>query len=478
MLVLRDIYVDGAWRPASSEQLSDVVNPTTEETIAQVVDGDARDVDAAVTAASRAFPRWRYTPVAERAALVVALADELARRADELSRLITTENGTPVGESRYAPVQAGAHLKLVASLGAQAFAEDVRANPMSPGRSLVRRTALGVAGLITPWNFPLSLIIVKLGPALMAGCTVVVKPAPETPLAARALMDAVTAVGFPPGVVNLVTGGAATGQALVAHPGVGKISFTGSTAAGRAIGAACGQRLRPVTLELGGKSAAIALDDTDADVLAANILKVAMRNTGQTCKACTRLLLPESRARELTRVVADVVAGAPIGDPFDARTFFGPLASRRHRDKVLGYLALGHAEGARAVVGGGSTSPLPRGFYVQPTVFDGVQPHMRIAQEEIFGPVLAVMTYRTVDEAVALANDSVYGLAGAVFGRDETAALAVAEQLDTGNVGINHYGSNAAAPFSGHKDSGVGTEFGLEGLGSYLSYTSIHFNAR
>ncbi len=471
----RDIYVDGGWRKADATALSDIVNPTTEEIIARVVDGNARDVDTAVQAAHRAFPAWRDRGVAERAALVVALADEIDRRAEELANLITTENGTPIAETRYSPPTAGAHLRHTASLGPQLFAPDVRGNPLSKGRTVVKRAPLGVAGLITPWNFPLSLIIVKLGPALVAGCTAVIKPAPETPLAARALMDAVTAAGFPPGVVNLVTGGVATGEALVEHPLVNKISFTGSTAAGRAIGRTCGGLLRPVTLELGGKSAAVVLEDADATVLAANILKVAMRNTGQTCKASTRLLVPESRARELTALVADVVAGAPLGDPFDPKTFFGPIASRRHQQKVLGYIELGIAEGAKVVTGGGARSPLPRGFFVEPTVFADVQSPMRIAQEEIFGPVLSVLTYRDVADAIRLANDSVYGLAGAVFGADEEAAHAVADQIDTGTLGINQYGSNAAAPFSGHKASGVGTEFGLEGLASYLSYTSIHF---
>jgi aldehyde dehydrogenase (NAD+) len=282
-------------------------------------------------------------------------------------------------------------------------------------------------------------------------------------------------VGIPAGVVNLVTGGLEAGEALVSHPLVGKISFTGSTAAGRSIGESCGRLLRPVTLELGGKSPAVVLEDADADVLAANILKVAMRNTGQTCKACTRLIVPVSRAAELTAAVADTIAAAPIGDPRDARTFFGPLVSRRHRDRVQGYIGLGTAEGARAVVGGGSVPPYEEGFFVQPTVFDRVESSMRIAQEEIFGPVLSILTYNDLDEAVRIANDSPYGLAGTVFGTDEDVALSVARRIDTGNIGINHYGSNAAAPFSGHKDSGIGTEFGPEGLGSYLAYTSIHF---
>jgi aldehyde dehydrogenase (NAD+) len=472
-----DIFVDGAWQRAKSGRLTEVVNPTTEEAIADIVDGDARDIDAAVSAANRAFPAWRATPVEDRARLVGALADELVRRKDDFTTLITSENGAPVAETAHAAVHGAAHLRLTASLATQAFAEDIRANPMAKGRSLVKRVPLGVAGLITPWNFPLSLILIKLGPALMAGCTVVIKPAPETPMAARALMDAVAAAGFPVGTVNLVTGGVATGRALVDHPLVRKISFTGSTAAGRQVGEVCGRMLRPMTLELGGKSAAIVLEDTDAKVLAANLLKVSLRNTGQTCKASTRLLLPESRANEWTDLAAGVVASAPLGDPFDPNTVFGPLAFKRHRDRVLSYIELGAKEGARAIVGGGLRSPQPRGYFVQPTVFDRVDPTMRIAREEIFGPVLCIIRYKTVEDAIRIANDSPYGLAGAVFGADPKATLAVAEQMETGNVGINQYGSNAAAPFSGHKDSGVGTEFGLEGLASYLAYTSIHLES-
>jgi aldehyde dehydrogenase (NAD+) len=293
-------------------------------------------------------------------------------------------------------------------------------------------------------------------------------------MATRLLMDAVAAAAVPDGVVNLVTGGTTAGEALIEHPGVDKISFTGSTEVGRRIAATCGRLLRPVTLELGGKSPAIALDDTDPDVLAAHVLKVAMRNTGQTCKACTRLLVPVHRHDELVDLVAAVVAAAPLGDPFDPKTFFGPLVSARQRDRVLGYLEVGRAEGAEPVTGGDRVAVLDRGFYVEPTVFRNATPSMRIAQEEIFGPVLTVLPYRDIDEAVAIANDSPYGLAATVFGVDTDRAAAVAERLETGNVGINHYGSNAAAPFGGHKDSGLGTEFGPEGLDEYLTFTSIH----
>lgn len=469
-----DVFIGGRWISSRSAARISVLNPATEEVWARVPDADAVDVEAAVAAARTALPGWAGLNAAERGDVLRRIADEIDRRAAELTRLITTENGTPIVESSAAPGHGAAHLRLTADLADQIDSDDERPNPMAPGRSVVRRRPIGVAGLITPWNFPLGLILVKLGPALLAGCTVVIKPAPETPMAPRLLMEAVAAAGVPAGVVNLVTGGTAAGAALVEHPGVDKISFTGSTESGRAIGATCGRLLRPATLELGGKSPAIVLDDTDPDVLARNVIKVSMRNTGQTCKACTRLLVPDHRYDEIVDLVADVVSSAPLGNPFDPDTVFGPLVSERQRQRVLGYLELGHAEGAKAVAGGGRSSAFDRGYFVDPTVFRDVTPDMRVAREEIFGPVLCVLPYRDVDDAVRIANDSPYGLAATVFGEDLDRAAAVAERLETGNVGINHYGSNAAAPFGGHKDSGLGTEFGYEGLEAYLTFTSIH----
>ncbi|MBV6755109.1 aldehyde dehydrogenase [Rhodococcus opacus] len=469
-----DVFIAGRWVPSHSGTRTEVVNPATEEVWASVPDGDEQDIDDAVAAARRALPDWSAHSPAERARALHRIADEIDQRAAELTRIISTENGTPIAETTAAPAHSAAHLRLTAGLADLLTDPDVRPNPMAPGSSVIRRRPVGVAGLITPWNFPLGLIVIKLGPALLAGCTVVIKPAPETPMATRLLMDAVDAAGVPAGVVNLVTGGTRAGTALVEHPDVDKISFTGSTEVGRAIGASCGRRLRPVTLELGGKSPAIALDDVSLEVLVHNILKVSMRNTGQTCKACTRLLVPASRHNELVDLVSDVVSAAPVGDPFDPGTFFGPVVSARQQERVLGYLDLAHREGAKAVAGGGPATRFERGYYVEPTVFRDVTPDMRIAREEIFGPVLTILPYRDLDDAVAIANNSPYGLAATVFGEDLDRAAAVAERLETGNVGINHYGSNAAAPFGGHKDSGLGTEFGPEGLAAYLQYTSIH----
>ncbi|BBG02771.1 MULTISPECIES: aldehyde dehydrogenase family protein [Pseudonocardia] len=472
--LISDLFVAGEPRRAHSVAFTSVVDPATEEEIATVVSADAEDVDAAVRAAHAVRVAWASTPVAERCRLVRALAQQIEDRAGALSRTITRENGTPIAEATHAPAAAAAHLRYTADVAPGVLADEVRPNPHGTGDTIVQRRPRGVAGLITPWNYPLSLIVIKLAPALVAGCPVVVKPAAETPLAARMLMDAVAAAGIPAGVVNLVTGGAATGQALVDHPLVAKISFTGSTAVGRRIGETCGRLLRPVVLELGGKSPALVLDDAEPDVIARSILKVSMRNTGQTCKACTRLIVPNTRRREIVDLVADVVSSAPLGDPTDPSTFFGPLVSARQRERVLGYLESGHAEGAKAVVCGGRPARPVRGFYVEPTVFDDVTPTMRIAREEIFGPVLSVLGYDTLDEGVALANDTPYGLAGTVFSADPERAAAVASRIEAGTIGINHYGSSAAAPFAGHKDSGLGVELGPEGIEEFLAPTSIH----
>ncbi|MBC2637609.1 MULTISPECIES: aldehyde dehydrogenase [unclassified Rhodococcus (in: high G+C Gram-positive bacteria)] len=470
-----DVFIGGRWVPSRSTDRTEVINPATEEVWASVPDGNELDINDAVLAARSAFPAWAATSPGERAAFLRRLADEVDVRAAELSRIITTENGTPIAESGAAPSHSAAHLRLTADLAEVLAAPDRRANPMAPGHSVVRRVPVGVAGLITPWNFPLGLIIIKLGPALLAGCTVVIKPAPETPMATRLLMDAVAAAGIPDGVVNLVTGSTEAGSALITHRDVDKISFTGSTTVGRAIARICGDRLRPVTLELGGKSPAIVLDDFDPEIFAKNLLKVSMRNTGQTCKACTRLLVPVDRQDEIASLAGEIVGSARVGDPFDPETFFGPVVSARQRDRIAGYLSVAHTQGAKAVTGGDVSTRFERGYYIEPTVFSHVTPEMTIAREEIFGPVLSVIGYRDIDDAVAIANDSDYGLAATVFSADEDRATSVAERLHTGNIGINHYGSNAAAPFGGHKDSGLGTEFGAEGLDAYLQFTSIHY---
>jgi acyl-CoA reductase-like NAD-dependent aldehyde dehydrogenase len=358
--------------------------------------------------------------------------------------------------------------RYFAQIGRDFTYEDLR-----PSNTLVRREPLGVVGVIAPWNGPQTLVAWKLAPALAAGCTAVIKPAPETTLDAFLLMDAIAEAGFPPGVVNLITGGRETGAALVEHPGVNKIAFTGSTAAGRAIAAACGAALKPVTLELGGKSAAVLLDDADVDLFASLVPEISAKNSGQVCYSCTRILAPRSRYDEVVEAIVEKMRLGAVGDPMSEATVYGPLVASRQRDRVEGYIAAGRAQGARVALGGGRPADLERGWFVEPTVFDHVSNDMKIAREEIFGPVLSVIPYDGEDEAVAIANDSEYGLGGSVFSADPTRGLAVARRIETGTVGVNGYGIKLDAPFGGVKSSGLGRELGPEGFAAYVQYKSI-----
>lgn len=475
--VYDDIFVGGVWQPAMSSRFIEVVNPATELVWAHVPDANAADVDAAVNAAHEAFvgTGWSDIGAAARAVLICRFADELARRGEEMSAVITRENGTPVTETAAAASHSAGILRYFAGLAHTVDAEDTRQFPNAPGSfTTVHRQPVGVCALIAPWNFPLTLVVVKLAPALVAGCTVVIKPASETPLDLRVLVEAAIAAGIPDGVINVVTGSREAGGLLVQHPLVAKVAFTGSTEAGQIIAAQCGTLLRPVTLELGGKSASIVLPDADLDFFASVLNRTCLRNTGQTCYNATRILAPRSRYSEVVDAVAATVAATKQGDPLDAATVYGPSASARQRDRVEGYIAIGKEEGATVATGGGRPRGLSRGFYVQPTVFSNVSSGMRIAQEEIFGPVLVVIPFDDDADAARIANDSRFGLGGSIFSTDDARALALAEKIDTGSIGINFFGSNHAAPFGGWKDSGMGVEYGPEGLNAYLRLKSIH----
>ena len=475
-----DVFIDGAWVPARGVGRNPVTDPATGEVWGEVPDGTREDVDSAVEAARRAFDHgpWPRLRPSERAAYLLRIADEIEARAEVLALTNTRENGSPITETRGAAANAAGIFRYFATLAEYLEGEDVRPFPFAPGQeSVVRRDPLGVCALIAPWNFPINLVVIKLAPALLAGCTVVIKPASPTPLSIRFIVDAVAAVGVPAGVVNLVTGSGRMGDSLVRHPGVDKVAFTGSTPVGRRIAAACGELLRPVTLELGGKSSAIVLPDADLGAMAKVLIRSSMRNTGQTCYISTRILAPASRYDEVVDMATSVIGGARQGDPLDPATVFGPSATRSQFETVMGYVESGLAEGARATTGGRAASlggGLEGGFFVEPTVFADVTPSMRVAREEIFGPVLTVLRYSDVDEAVALANNTQFGLGGLVFSQDPDAALAVADRMDSGSVGINFFASNHAAPFGGRHDSGLGTEYGVEGLGAYLSFKSIH----
>ncbi|AWE49421.1 aldehyde dehydrogenase family protein [Streptomyces nigra] len=456
------MYIDGAWRPAAGQDVIEVVNPADEQVIGTVPAGTAADVDTAVRAARAALPGWTATPPAERAARLTALRDVLDARRDEIAETVTAELGAPLKFSQavHAAVPiavAGSYAELA---GTYAFEEKV-------GNSTVYQEPIGVVGAITPWNYPLHQIVAKAAPALAAGCAIVLKPAENTPLVAQLFAEAVHEAGLPAGVFNLVTGlGPVAGQALAEHPGVDLVSFTGSTAVGRHIASIAGAAVKKVALELGGKSANVILPDADlAKAVNVGVANV-MSNSGQTCSAWTRMLVHRDRYDEAVELAAQ--AAAKYGERI------GPVVSARQQERVLGYIGKGVAEGAR-LVAGSAEPPRETGYFVSPTVFAEVTPDMTIAQEEIFGPVLSVLRYEDEEDALRIANGTVYGLAGAVWAGDEARAVAFARRMDTGQVDINGGRFNPLAPFGGYKQSGVGRELGAHGLAEYLQTKSLQF---
>ncbi len=469
------LFIGGTWVPPSSPSTIDVISPHTEEVIARVPEAGESDIDRAVVAARHAFdhgPWPRMTP-GERADLMTALLAQLQARADEIAVTITQEMGSPISFSHMGQVMASNMvLDYYIRLAREYRFEDVRPGMLGP--CIVRREPVGVAGCIIPWNVPLFVIMLKLGPALAAGATVVIKPAPETPLDAILLAEAVEQSGIPGGVVNVVPAGREVGEHLVRHPGVDKIAFTGSTAAGRRIASICGEQLKRVTLELGGKSAAIILDDVDLPGAIASLLPGALMNNGQACAAQTRILVSRKRYREIADALADAVRAWTVGDPMDPSTLCGPLVAARQRDRVEGYIAIGKKEGARVACGGGRPKGFPKGWYVEPTVFIDVDNRMRIAQEEIFGPVLALIPYDDEAHALRIANDSDYGLSGSVWTADVDHGLEIARRVRTGTYTVNGFAMEFAAPFGGFKCSGIGRELGPEGLEAYLEPKQIN----
>ncbi|MCP9998492.1 aldehyde dehydrogenase family protein [Streptomyces werraensis] len=456
------MYIDGAWRPAAGPDVIEVVGPADEQVIASVPAGTVEDVDAAVRAARAALPAWAATPPAERAARLTALRDQLHARRDEIAATVTAELGAP--EKLSQAVHAGVPVAVAGSYAELAATYDFEEKI---GNSTVYHEPVGVVGAITPWNYPLHQIVAKAAPALAAGCTIVVKPAENTPLVARIFAECVHEAGVPAGVFNLVTGlGPVAGQALAEHPDIDLLSFTGSTAVGRRIGAIAAGMVKRVALELGGKSANVILPSADlaraVNVGVANV----MSNSGQTCSAWTRMLVHRDRYDEAVELAA--AAAAKYADRI------GPLVSARQRDRVRGYIEKGVAEGAR-LVAGGPEAPRPQGWYVSPTVLADVTPDMTVAQEEIFGPVLCVLRYEDEEDALRIANGTVYGLAGAVWAGDEAEAVAFARRMDTGQVDINGGRFNPLAPFGGYKQSGVGRELGVHGLTEYLQTKSLQF---
>ncbi|GLZ12420.1 aldehyde dehydrogenase [Actinomadura sp. NBRC 104425] len=467
------LFIDGDWAAPAGTGTIEVVSPHTEQAVGRVPEGTEADIDAAVAAARRAFdhgPWPRMTP-AERAAVLGRLADIYAERQQEMADLITEEMGSPILFSVFGQAaMAQMVLRYYADLAAGYAWEDERAGMLGP--VTVTREPVGVVAAIYPWNVPQFTLMMKLAPALAAGCTVVAKPSPEAPLDAYVLAEWIREAGVPEGVVNIVPAGREVGAYLVAHPGVDKVAFTGSTAAGRAIGAVCGEKLRRVTLELGGKSAAIILEDADLAATVEGLKTASLMNNGEACAAQTRILAPRSRYDEVADALAAMVGGLAVGDPADYGTEIGPLVTRRQQDRVEGYIRIGQDEGAK-IITGGLDRPHDRGWYVAPTVFAGVRNDMRIAREEIFGPVLALIPYEDEDDAVRIANDSDYGLGGSVWTADVDHGVEVARRIRTGSCGINLYVLDPNTPFGGFKDSGLGRELGPEGLEAYLEHKAI-----
>jgi aldehyde dehydrogenase (NAD+) len=467
-------YIGGQWVAPAGTGTLDVISPHTEDVIGRVPEGTTADMDRAVAAAREAFDNgpWPQMEPADRAAAVGRLADLYATRLDEMAELITEEMGSPITFSQLAQApQPQMMLSYFAELGRNFTWEDDRPGLFGP--VTVRREPVGVVAAIVPWNVPQFTIMTKLPAALVAGCTVVLKPAPETPLDAYLLAELIDQADLPPGVVNIVPAGREAGEHLVSHSGVDKVAFTGSTAAGRRIGSICGQQLKRCSLELGGKSAAIILDDADLAATVGWLEMASLMNNGQACVAQTRILAPRSRYDETVDAVAAMVAGLTVGDPADPATQIGPLVARRQQDRVEGYISIGEDEGAKVVTGGSRASGRERGWYVAPTVFADVDPAMRVAREEIFGPVLAVIPYDDEEQAIRIANDSDYGLAGTVWTADAERGMQVARRVRTGTYGVNLYMIEACAPFGGYKASGIGRELGPEGLMGYLEYKSI-----
>ncbi|MEV0347165.1 aldehyde dehydrogenase family protein [Nonomuraea sp. NPDC050680] len=465
---MRQLYIGGAWTASVSGEPIEVVNPATEQIIDRVPAGAPDDVEAAVRAARSAFPSWAATPAAERGKLLAAAAELLTERAGDIAKTIATDMGSPLGFA----------LKVQTLMPAGVLAGYARLAESHPresrvGNSLVLKEPVGVVAAITPWNYPLHQIVCKVAPALAAGCTVVLKPSEVAPLAAYALTEIFHEMGLPAGVFNLVSGrGPVVGEAMAAHPEVDMISFTGSTAAGRRVASLAVESVKRVALELGGKSANLILPDADLGAAVKVGVANCFVNAGQTCSAWSRMIVHRDQYDDAVHLAVDAARRYTVGDPFDESTRIGPLVSAAQRARVIHYINRGQEEGARLVTGG-TERPHPHGFYVEPTVFAAVEPGMTIEQEEIFGPVLSIIPYTSEDQAVRIANDTPYGLAGAVWAGTQERAVAVARGLRTGQVAINGGAFNPLAPFGGYKQSGIGRELGEHGLEEYLEVKSL-----
>ncbi len=470
MQVRDKIYVDGAWVPSTGAGTLEVINSSTEEVMGTIPEGTAEDVDKAVAAAKAAFKSWSQTPKEERGKYIQRITEGLGARMAEIAQTVAGEVGMPLNLSML--IQAGLP---AANWGAIGGLLDTFEFETQVGSSLIVREPVGVVGAITPWNYPLHQITLKVAPALAAGCTVVLKPSEVAPLNAFILAEIIDEVGLPAGVFNLVTGvGPVVGEAIAAHKDVDMISFTGSTRAGKRVAELASQRVARVALELGGKSANIILDDADLATAVADGVGKAFLNSGQTCSALTRMLVPRDKLAEAEQIAVATAEAFTPGDPFGGEAKLGPLVSAAQRERVRAYIQKGVDEGATLLTGGAEAPEgLDKGYYVKPTVFSNVTNDMTIAQEEIFGPVLSIIAYDTEDEAIEIANDTIYGLAGGVWSGDPERAKRVALQIRTGQVEVNGGSFNLAAPFGGYKQSGLGREAGTFGLEEFLEIKSL-----
>ncbi len=467
---LKKFYINGQWVEPNGSEVLDVFNPATDEVVSQICLGTQVDVDTAVDAAVLAFESFSKTDKAERIALLERIVECYAARAEELAIATTEEMGAPIGFSRQAQVMAGlGHIKVALSVLKKTDFNEVM------GSTTVVKEPIGICGMITPWNWSLNQITCKVAPAIAAGCTMVLKPSEVAPRTAHIFAEILDEAGVPAGVFNLVDGdGPVVGAALSAHPKLDLISFTGSTEAGKLVSIAAAENLKKVSLELGGKSANIILDDADFTKVIKRSVKGVMGNTGQSCNAQTRLLVPEDRLAETIEIARAAAQSVRTGDPMAEDTAMGPVVSQLQWQRVQALIQKGIDEGAELIAGGvGLPDGLDKGCYVQPTVFAGVTPEMTIAREEIFGPVVSIMTYKSEEEAIAIANDSIYGLSGSVYSADLERAKAVAAQMRTGMVHLNGAPADAKAPFGGYKQSGNGREWGRYGMEEFMETKAL-----
>ncbi|MFI6283333.1 aldehyde dehydrogenase [Streptomyces sp. NPDC051018] len=472
------LFIGGEWGDPLGTETIEVVSPHTEQVIGRVPGASRADVDRAVAAARTAFDEgpWPRMTLDERIEVVGRIKDAIAVRHEELARSISAQNGSPYSWSVLAQALGAMMVWDSAITVARGFAhEERRAGVLGP--ILVRREPVGVVAAVVPWNVPQFTAAAKLGPALLAGCTVVLKPSPETPLDACLLADMAREAGLPEGVLSILPAGREVSEYLVGHPDVDKVSFTGSVAAGRRVMEVASRHLTRVTLELGGKSAAVILPDADLETTIAGIVPAAWMNNGQACVAQTRILAPRGRYDEIAEALAAAASALVVGDPLDAATQVGPLVARRQQQRSFDYIAIGQEEGAKVLAGGGRPDGLEQGWYVEPTLFGDVDNSMRIAREEIFGPVICLLPYGDEREAARIANDSEYGLSGSVWTGDVEHGIDFARRVRTGTYNVNTFSLDMLGPFGGYKNSGVGREFGPEGYGEYLEHKMIHLPA-